>query len=185
MARRARWIAPLQRGRTKRRSRRGRAEATPLHREMGTKERKAEELAGADGGAAVELNGEILVEDHSDETGAGLHLAGSPGGKSRLDAAEGLLDLGNQVIVTLHFAEPGSGFADFRRKLVAQAQKGTEVVRPDGLFFNAGGGAQGVRKGLVGGSQPDEAPLANGKPQQGRDGDHENDGCGHGLSFHR
>src|SRR5580700_609946 len=76
--------------------------------------------------------------------------------------------------------QPRRAFFQAWRKL-AKPQEFAKVVGPDGFGVDTGCRSQRVREGLVGGGQPDHAPLADGELHQGQHGEREYEDCGHGL----
>ena len=128
----------------------------------------------------VEIERQVLIENHRDIARTDFHLRSRPGGDGWLDRSERFLQLGHNAVVAFYFTQPRRAIFQARRHLIAKPQELAKIVGPDGFGFYAGCGAQGIRERLVGSAQPDHSPLANGELQESQDGEGEYEDGSHG-----
>jgi len=131
-----------------------------------TKQAQLAGLARTNRRARIEIEGKVLIEDDSHVSRADFHLGACPSCHSWLDPFAGFFDLGHDAVVTLHLAQPGSGFLDARREFIAESQERAEIIRPNVFRFESGSRVKSFREGLIGRRQPNHSPLANGELRQ-------------------
>jgi hypothetical protein len=137
----------------------------PRHRDRARKDKRTGS-ARASGEAAIEVHGEVLIEDDGDITRAGLHLARGPSRDAGNLGSADLLKFRHRAIVERNLAEPRAARFQFRGQLVAQIHQSAKIPGADGYGVNSSRQLQRLRQRLVRGAYPNGPPLRYGEPYQ-------------------
>lgn len=132
----------------------------------GLEQPKQSSLVRLGGQTAVEIHREVLVQNDSDVTGAGLHFRRSPSRDARNLGSDDLLELCYRTIVQGNFIEPRAALFQFGRQLIAQGHQAAKVPGANGCGIDSGTQLQGIRHWLVRGADPNRSPLGYGEAYQ-------------------
>ena len=127
----------------------------------------AQRSVGARGELAIEAHRETLVKNYGHVARADLHFTLGPGRNGGELHAESVLEFLNRTVIHGYFSQPGAFLPQIGRQFVAQMHECAEITGGDRRAVNSSRQVQRVGKRLIGGGDPDRAPLRNSELHQG------------------
>src|SRR5438445_13152086 len=85
------------------------------------------ELVRLGGEPAVEIHGQVLIEDHGDVAGTSFHFTGGPARKLGKLGISKPLHVRDSAVVDGDFLEPGAALLQVRGQLVAQVHEAAKI----------------------------------------------------------